>query len=339
MEYYSLNNYLNDVFGGKVYKIAIDAGFSCPNRDGRAGYGGCIFCSGSGSGDFAGDRRTDVRTQIEEGKARIEAKMTGREPKYIAYFQAFTGTYAPVNVLKAKYMEAINHPEVVGISIATRPDCLPDEVIELIAEINRIKPVWIELGLQTVHEDTAGLINRGYELAVYEAAIEKLVKTDVHIVTHVILGLPGENRSKMLETVRFVGDIANRYKDNLDGENNNEYRIESALTETVTYNLLKNEACENIISKHRFGIKLQLLHVIKGTRLADMYEAGEFRTLDMDEYVELIADCLEVLPKDMVIHRITGDGDKRTLIAPLWSGDKKRVLNALNKEIRTGNRT
>lgn len=329
MEYYSLNNYLQDIFGKKVYKIAINAGFTCPNRDGRAGYGGCIFCSGDGSGDFAGDREQGIAAQIEEGCKRIEAKMGNGEPAYIAYFQAFTNTYASVEVLREKYMEAVRHPHVVGISIATRPDCLGDDIVKLIGEINLIKPVWIELGLQTIHDRTVKLINRGYETEVYEAAVKKLVPLGVHIVTHVILGLPGETYEDMLETVKYVGDISHRYAQSVSCKRAGVTQEDMLLTNVVEK---MNTEKDNV--RNQFGIKLQLLHVIRGTRLADMYDMGEFATLEMDEYVRLVADCLELLPKDMVIHRITGDGDKRTLIAPLWSGDKKKVLNALNKEIR-----
>lgn len=322
MEYYSLNNYLKDYFGGKVYKIAIDAGFSCPNRDGRAGTGGCIFCSGSGSGDFAGNRGNGITEQIESGKALVAAKMKGQEGKYIAYFQAFTNTYAPVEVLKERYMEAISHKDIVALSIATRPDCLGEDVIKLIDEINKIKPVWVELGLQTIHEDTALLINRGYSLEVYVDAVKRLMKTGVHIVTHVILGLPGENRARMLETVRFVSNLNTKLIEEACDSNDTKGSAGNVLTERV------NE------DHHRFGIKLQLLHVIQNTKLSEMYNHNEFETLTMDEYVNLVADCLEIIPNGVVIHRMTGDGDKRTLVAPLWSGNKKCVLNALNKEIK-----
>lgn len=298
MIYYSLNNYLKDTFGEKVYKISIDAGFTCPNRDGTLGTGGCIFCSGSGSGDFASSRSLSITEQIESGKARVIAKMPEGKHKFIAYFQAFTNTYAPVDTLRKVYMEAINHPDIVAISIATRPDCFPDEVLELIKEINSIKPVWIELGLQTIHEDTAKYIRRGYELSVYEKTVKRLNALGLHIVTHVILGLPGENKERILETVRYV----------------------VSLSDTLT-------------GKHPMGIKLQLLHVIRGTDLAISYENGEFEVLSFEDYVELVTDCVELIDEKLVIHRLTGDGDKKTLIAPLWSGDKKRVLNALNKAI------
>lgn len=290
MEYYSLNQYLKDTFGCKVYKIALDGGFTCPNRDGTLGTKGCIFCSGKGSGDFAESRKLSITEQIEYGKKRIEGKI--KKGKYIAYFQAFTNTYAPIERLRMLYEEAVVHPDIVVLSIATRPDCLSDEVIKLLCEINKVKPVWVELGLQTIHEKTAKYIRRGYPLSVYDDAVRRLKQTDITVITHVILGLPGEAREEMLKTVSYVG---------------------------------KSKAD---------GIKLQLLHVIKDTELEKEYLAGKFDVLSMEEYVELVADCIARLPKDMVIHRMTGDGDKNTLVAPLWSGDKKRVLNALNKAIR-----
>lgn len=290
MEYYSLNQYLKDTFGEKVYKLALDAGFTCPNRDGTLGTGGCIFCSGAGSGDFAECRNLSVTEQIARGKKRLEKKI--KSGKYIAYFQAFTNTYAPVEKLRNVYEEALMQPDVVAISIATRPDCLPHDVIDLLAELNRIKPVWVELGLQTIHEKSAEYIRRGYPLAVYDDAVRKLKNAGLTVITHVILGLPGETEEEMKQTVSYVG------------------------------------------AGGADGIKLQLLHVIHGTDLEKEYLAGKFRTLELDEYVRLVADCLELLPKNMVIHRMTGDGDKRTLVAPMWSADKKRVLNALMGEIQ-----
>lgn len=294
MEYLSLNTYLRKRFGCKVYKVAINGGFTCPNRDGTIDTRGCIFCSGYGSGDFAEDASLSVTEQIERGKRRVEAKMPKKNQgidngKYIAYFQAFTNTYAPVEKLRNLYMEAVKHPDVIVISIATRPDCLPEEVLDLLEEINEIKPIWVELGLQTIHEKSAKYIRRGYELPVYDKAVSELKKRNLEVITHVILGLPGETKEDMLDTVRYVGESG---------------------------------AC---------GIKLQLLHIIKGTDLAKDYEAGMVTCMDMQEYVNLIKECLSVLPHDIVIHRITGDGDKKTLIAPMWSADKKRVLNAINK--------
>ena len=290
MEYLSFNKYLKDKFGQKVYKISLDGGFTCPNRDGKIDTRGCIFCSKGGSGYFAQNRNLSITEQIESGKKIVEKKI--KSGKYIAYFQAFTNTYAPVEILKAKYSEAINHPDIVALSIATRPDCLGDDVIELLDEMNKIKPVFVELGLQTIHSDSAKYIRRGYSLEVYNEAVKKLKNIGVNIVVHIILGLPNESEEDMLESVKYV--------------------------------------CQSQID----GIKLQLLHIIAGTDLAKDYEKGLFKTLEFDEYVELIAKCVAIIPKNIVIHRLTGDGAKKDLIAPLWSADKKRVLNAINKALR-----
>ncbi len=288
----TVNQYLKERFGQKVYKISINGGFTCPNRDGTIGYGGCIFCSGYGSGDFAEEASLTVTEQIERGKKRVASKMHSDENnKYIAYFQAFTNTYAPVERLRALYTEAINHPDIVALSIGTRPDCLPEAVLDLLSEMNRIKPVWVELGLQTIHKKSAVYIRRGYELPVYDRAIKELKCRGIEVITHVILGLPGETREDMLSTVDYVG--------------------KSGVS----------------------GIKLQLLHVIKDTDLEKDYNRGLFRCLTMDEYVELIYDSISILPDDVIIHRMTGDGARKTLVAPLWSTDKKRVLNALNNKL------
>lgn len=290
MEYLSFNKYLKDKFGQKVYKISLDGGFTCPNRDGKTGTRGCIFCSKGGSGDFAESREMSITEQIESGKKKVEKKI--KSDKYIAYFQAFTNTYAPIEILRQKYEEAINHPDIVALSIATRPDCLGDDVLRLLDEMNKIKPVFVELGLQTVHQKSAKYIRRGYDLSVYDKAVRDLKKIGVNVVVHVILGLPNESENDMLETVKYV--------------------------------------CESGAN----GIKLQLLHVIDGTDLAKDYEKGLFKTLEFDEYVNLIVKCVKIIPKDIVIHRLTGDGAKKDLIAPLWSADKKRVLNAINKALR-----
>ncbi len=282
-----LNEYLRERFGCKVYKIALDGGFTCPNRDGTIGTGGCIFCSAGGSGEFAADRRKNITEQIEEAAARVSAKV--KNGKYIAYFQAYTGTYAPVEHLEKLYMEAVNHPDVVAVSIATRPDCLPEDVLSLLERINRIKPVWIELGLQTIHERTAAYIRRGYPLFVYDRAVENLKKRGIEIIVHVILGLPKET----------VGDM----------------------TDTVDY----------VVKSGVNGIKLQLLHVLEGTDLAAEYAAGKVNVLSEDEYMDILSACLAHIPDDVVIHRLTGDGDKKILIAPKWSGNKKHVLNRIRK--------
>ena len=285
MEYYSFNRYLRERFGCKVYKICINGGFTCPNRDGTLGTRGCIFCSEGGSGDFAEDARLSVTQQIEAGKRRVAKKV--KSGKYIAYFQAFTNTYAPVEVLRQKFEEAVRHPDIVMLSIATRPDCLPDEVIELLCEINEKKPVSVELGLQTIHKKSADYIRRGYELSCFDDAVKRLKAAGLDIVCHIILGLPGESRSDMLESVDY--------------------------------------ACKSGIN----GIKLQFLHILRGTDLEKDYAADRFEALSFEEYLEIIKSCVEIIPDGVVIHRLTGDGAKKDLIAPLWSADKKRVLNAI----------
>ncbi len=290
MEYLSFNKYLKEKFGQKVYKISLDAGFTCPNRDGKIDTRGCIFCSKGGSGDFAEERSKSITEQIESGKKRVEKKI--KSGKYIAYFQAFTNTYAPIEVLREKYFEALGHPDIVALSIATRPDCLGDDVIKLLDEVNKIKPVFVELGLQTINEESAKYIRRGYDLSVYDEAVKKLKAIGVNIVVHIILGLPNETKEDMLKSVDYV--------------------------------------CKSGAN----GIKLQLLHIIKGTDLAKDYGKGLFKTLEFDEYVELVKECVSIIPNDIVIHRLTGDGAKKDLIAPLWSADKKRVLNAINKALR-----
>ncbi|MCM1283153.1 MAG: TIGR01212 family radical SAM protein [Muribaculaceae bacterium] len=289
MKIYTLNQYLRDTFGEKVYKLAIDRGFTCPNRDGTLDTRGCIFCSGAGSGEFSGDRTKSISEQLALGKNRVANKL--RDGKYIAYFQAFTNTYAPIERLDTLYGEALKHKDVVALSVATRPDCLSEDVVALLAEKNRQKPVWVELGLQTIHEETAAYIRRGYPLSVFDDAVRRLKASGLQVIVHVILGLPYETETQMKQTVSYVG------KSGAD------------------------------------GIKLQLLHVIRGTDLEREYRLGRFQTLSLEEYVRLVADCLALLPEDMVIHRMTGDGDRRTLVAPLWSTDKKRVLNALHRAI------
>lgn len=287
MQYYSLNKYLRDTFGDKVYKLSLNAGFTCPNRDGKLGTKGCIFCSAGGSGDFAESSSLSITQQIERGKERVAKKI--KSGKYIAYFQAYTNTYAPVEILKSKYMEAVNHRDIVALSVATRPDCLGGDVLKLLDEINKIKPVFVELGLQTIHERTARYIRRGYTLDVYDKAVSDLKKIGVNTVVHLILGLPGETKQDMLDSVKYV--------------------------------------CESGID----GIKLQLLHVLKNTDLEKDYAQGKFKTLEMDEYLDILKSCVDIIPDNIVIHRLTGDGAKKDLISPLWSADKKKVLNAINK--------
>lgn len=285
----TVNEYYKNLYGHKVYKISLNAGMTCPNRDGRLGTKGCIFCSEGGSGDFASSPHMSIREQIDDGIARVSGKFTGN--RYIAYFQAFTNTYAPVARLRDIFTEAITDDRICGISIATRPDCLEDDKILLLKELNSIKPVWVELGLQTIREDTASYIRRGYTLDVFEDTFRRLTEAMIPVIVHVIIGLPGETR-----------------EDNI------------RMTEYLTH-------------LHPHGVKLQLLHVLKGTDLAADYEAGLFKEMTLEEYSDTVADMVSLLPQDVVIYRITGDGPKKLLIAPLWSGDKKKVLNTITKKI------
>lgn len=287
--YYSLNEYLADRFGEKVYKLSLDGGMTCPNRDGTLGVGGCIFCSEGGSGDFAQGLCEDVDIQIEKAKSRVAKKFKGE--KFIAYFQSYTNTYAKVEYLEALFTKAINNDCVVALSIGTRPDCLGDEVLDLLKRLNKIKPVFVELGLQTIHESTAKLMNRGYSLPVFDSAVKKLKEIGINVVIHLILGLPGESEEMILQSVDYV------------------------------------------VKSGADGIKLQLLHVLKGTKLQKMYLNGEFQTLEKEEYISLLIKCIKRIPNDIVIHRLTGDAPKKILVAPLWSADKKDVLNSINKEM------
>ncbi|MFQ9064660.1 MAG: TIGR01212 family radical SAM protein [Eubacterium sp.] len=289
MKYTTLNNYLKERYGEKVYKIALNGGFTCPNRDGKIGTRGCIFCSKGGSGDFAESPDLTITEQIENGKKRLEKKI--KNGKYIAYFQAFTNTYAPVEKLRAIYTEAIIHPDIVALSIGTRPDCLGDDVLALLDELNKIKPIFVELGLQTINEDTARYIRRGYTLEVYDKAVADLHKIGINVVTHIILGLPGESKNDMLKSVEYACKVTD-------------------------------------------GIKLQLLHILKGTDLAKDYEQGKFEVLTLEQYTKIIKECVQIIPENVVIHRLTGDGAKKDLIAPLWSADKKTVLNTINRTLK-----
>ncbi|MFZ5353884.1 MAG: TIGR01212 family radical SAM protein [Bacillota bacterium] len=283
--YYTLNYFLRERFGEKVFKIPLDAGFTCPNRDGAVSTGGCIFCSERGSGDFTG-KSDDLVKQFYEAKEMMNRKW--KEGKYIAYFQAYTNTYAGTEELRSKYYSIIEMEGVVGLAIATRPDCLPDDVLELLDEINKKVYLWVELGLQTIHEETAREINRGYRLEAYINAVKELKRRRIDTVTHVILGLPGESRKQMVETVDFVAN-----------------------TDTQ-------------------GIKLHLLHVLKNTKLNEVYFKGRLLQMSREEYADLIVDCIERLPESMVVHRITGDGPRDTLVAPVWSLKKWEVLNAID---------
>ena len=286
----TLNEYYRGRFGCKVYKLSIDGGFTCPNRDGTLGSRGCIFCSAYGGGEFAEGGCEDIAAQLEKAKKRVSDKNKGG--KYIAYFQAFTNTYAPVETLRKLYLEAIAPDDIVGLAIGTRPDCLDDAVIALLAQINQRKPVSVELGLQTIHASTARYIRRGYETQVYCDAVKRLKDAGLEVVTHIILGLPGEDISMAVGTTQAA------------------------------------------VAAGTDGVKFHLLHVLRNTDLAEAYAAGKFRCLELEEYARWLDACLAVLPERMVVHRITGDGAKRDLIAPLWSADKKRVLSYLNTHLK-----
>lgn len=297
----TLSDYCKEKFGTKVYRLSLSTGCSCPNRDGRAGRGGCSFCSEGGSGEFA-TKVKPVEVQIEEAKDRVKSKfpkdIKEEDKKYIAYFQSFTNTYGDVDRLGGIFRTAVLRDEIAAISIGTRPDCLEGDMLALLDELNKIKPVWIELGLQTIHEDSAKAFNRGYSLPVFNKAYMELKKRNIEVIVHVILGLPGETDKDMYETVRYLANLSPK----LD------------------------------------GIKLHLLHILKNTRLAREYREKPFKILSLDEYTEILINCLRILPESVVIHRMTGDGDKRLLVEPLWSADKKRVLNTINKAIREAKR-
>lgn len=288
--YYTLNDYIKETYGEKLYKISLNGGCTCPNRDGTLGARGCIFCSQGGSGDFAADGQLSIPEQLQYGKDLIRGKYTGHG--YIAYFQAYTNTYAPISHLRRIFTEAISDPEVRILSIATRPDCLDDEVLALLEELNRFKPVWIELGLQTIHQKTADFIRRGYPLSVFESAVKELSARGIQVITHVILFLPGETIQEMLDTIRYL----------------------------------------NTLPIH--GIKLQLLHILEHTDLAEYYRTDPFPVPKMTDYFQVLGECIAHLRPDIVIHRLTGDGPKSLLIAPLWTGNKRFVLNSLQKYLK-----
>ena len=288
--YHSLDYMLRERFGEKVYKVTLNGGMSCPNRDGQLGTRGCIFCSAGGSGDFAADSSLSITEQIDRQISILSAKRPIH--KYIAYFQAFTNTYAPVEYLEKIFTEALSHPGIAALSIGTRPDCLGKDVVTLLSRLNRQKPVWVELGLQTIHEKTAAYIRRGYPLSCFEDTVKRLRSEDIEVIVHTILGLPGESTQDILNTMEYL----------------NHQDIQ--------------------------GIKLQLLHVLRGTDLASDYEKGLFCTYERDEYISLVISCLEHLRPDMVIHRITGDGPKDLLISPLWASRKREVLNLLHHQMK-----
>ena len=288
--YYSLDEYNKETFGRKLYKLSLPGGTTCPNRDGTCGTGGCIFCSAGGSGEFTPDASLSVTQQLEQAKERVAGKIreSADTAQFIAYFQSFTATYAPIETLTARFTEAVCWPQTAVLDVATRPDCLPENVLDLLSALRREKPVWVELGLQTANEDTARLIGRGYENGVYSDAVRRLHARGIPVSAHVILGLPGETRDDMLRTIDYL-------------------------------NCTKTD-----------GVKLQLLHVLRGTALAQM----DYTPMSMENYIDVLLDCIAHLRPDVVVHRLTGDGDKRLLLAPLWSADKKRVLNAIHRQMR-----
>ncbi len=291
--YYSLSDAMKQRFGCKVYKLSLSGGMTCPNRDGTIDSKGCIFCSESGSGDFAEQGCQSISEQIERAKSRVASKI--KDGKYIAYFQDFTNTYASVEYLKDIFTEAINHPDIVVLSIATRPDCLPDEVLRLLEKLNSIKPVWVELGLQTIHQSSADYIRRGYPLPVFDNAVKDLKQRGIEVVAHMIIGLPFETEQMIYETAEYIGK---------SGVN---------------------------------GVKFHLLHVLKNTDLAKEYENKVFEPLSLEKYTDILMECIKHIPSTMIVHRLTGDGAKKELIAPLWSADKKKVLNYINKKIIESN--
>ena len=292
MQINDLSGYLKRLFGCKVYKLSLVGCTSCPNRDGTIGVGGCIFCSENGSGEFAEKKKNSVADQIEAAKKQVAKKLKGnQEVKYIAYFQSFTNTYAPIDELRKLFFAAINHPDIAILSIATRPDCLSSEVIALLKELNCIKPVWVELGLQTIHKKTAEYIRRGYELAVYDEAVKVLHEIGISVITHMIIGLPGESEQMIYETAEHIGKTAD-------------------------------------------GIKIHTLYVQKGTDLYNEYQKGLVPIFDMDRYIDILIGCIERLPENIVIHRMTGDGDKKTLVAPMWTANKRHVLNSINARFK-----
>ena len=284
--YKTANDYYKEKYGCKVYKLSLDGGFTCPNRDGSVSTGGCIFCSALGGGEFA-EGGSDIQTQLEKAKKRVEAKI--KDGKYIAYFQSFTNTYAPVERLKTLFSEAMKPDYIVGLNIATRPDCLPDSTVQLLKELNAIKPVTVELGLQTADDSVASYINRGYQTKIYTDAVARLKQAGIEVITHIIIGLPGDDP---VSTTRFAVNCGTD------------------------------------------GMKFHLLHILKNTRLAQEYEAGRVEALTLEEYAYILKNCISALPPETVVHRITGDGAKKDLVAPQWSADKKKTLNFLHKYLQ-----
>lgn len=291
--YFSLDCRLKQVFSEKLYKLSLDGGMSCPNRDGTISYGGCIFCSEGGSGDFTPDCRLPISQQIELAKCAVKNKFSGN--RYIAYFQAFTNTYAPVEYLEKLFRPVVSRDDIAVLSVATRPDCLEADKLSLLESLAKEKPLWIELGLQTANENTAKFINRGYELPCFERAVRELKNIGAEVIVHTIIGLPHETKDDIIATARYVGSCG------------------------------------------ADGIKIQLLHILENTKLAELYRAGEFEALSEEDYIDIVCDVISVLPQNIVIHRLTGDGDRSKLIAPKWSGDKRHVINAINHRLKERN--
>lgn len=291
--FHSLNYALKEEFGEKIYKVSLDGGFTCPNRDGKIDTKGCIFCSDAGSGEYAGTRGKSITEQIEEQLILISSKFP--EGRVIAYFQNFTNTYADVKYLEKIYREALAHPRVVGLAIATRPDAMPDDVVNLLEDIARENFLWVELGLQTMHDSTAEIINRGYNLEIFDRKVKELISKKIKVVVHLIVGLPGEERSDMIESIEYLNKIS------------------------------------------VWGVKIHLLHVIRGTKLHTLYKTSSFKLVEEDEYIELICEFLSRLDSKIVIHRLTGDGSRDTLIGPLWSLNKRKTLNSIDKALKEKN--
>lgn len=300
MNILTLSDYLKSIYGQKVYKIALSSGCTCPNRDGTLGTGGCTFCSAGGSGEFAGAVTDDSRLdrEIEAAEERVIRKLPKGLPaerrKFIAYFQSYTNTYGDTERLRNLYERVLKRPDIVLLSIGTRPDCIPDDKLRMLRELNDIKPVWVELGLQTVHDRTSKLVHRGYPTAVFDDCYHDLKDAGLAVIAHVILGLPGETREDMLDTVRYLSEL----QPQID------------------------------------GIKLQMLNILEGSQMAEDYKVHPFEQMTMEEYCDLVVDCLKLLPEGTVVHRMTGDGPRRLLISPKWVTDKKRVMNMLRKKIR-----
>ena len=291
--YHSLNYFLRNKFGEKIYKISLDGGFTCPNRDGKVATGGCTFCSARGSGDFAGSRILSITEQFEDRKEMMQQKW--KDGKYIAYFQAYTNTYAPVDELRRKYEEALAQKNVIAISIATRPDCLDDDVLDYLSELNKKTYLWVELGLQTINDETARNFNRGYDFEVFDNSLKKLQERGIEVVVHTIFGLPGETKEDMLKTVDYVAHSGAQ------------------------------------------GVKFHLLHLMEGTRMVKQYENGELQLLSKEDYIDLICEAVAMIPEEMVVHRLTGDAPRQSLIGPMWSLKKWEVLNDIDKALVDNN--